>query len=87
MKKADFIALVASKSGLKKTEVEKVIEGITVVVRHNVLEMKDQIVLGELGTFKCKDSAARMGRNPSTGESVSIPARSKLVFQARKSTV
>ena len=85
MKKADFIALVASKSGLKKTEIERALEGITVVIRHNVMEMNDPIVLGDLGTFKRQDSKARIGRNPSDGSQVNIPARSKLVFKARKS--
>ena len=33
-----------------------------------------------LGTFSVKESAARTGRNPQTGETMQIPARKKLAF-------
>ena len=84
MKKADFIALVASNSGLKKTQVEEALDSIASVIRQQVMNNMDQIVLGDLGTFKRQDSKARIGRNPSDGSKVNIPARSKLVFKARK---
>jgi len=35
----------------------------------------------DLGTFKCKDTKARMARNPKTGAPVEVPSRRRLVFQ------
>jgi DNA-binding protein HU-beta len=43
-----------------------------------------KVVIRGFGTFKMKDSPARVGRNPRTGEAVEIPARSTLTFRAAK---
>ena len=39
-----------------------------------------EVPLPGLGKLKTKDRAARMGRNPRTGEAVTIPARRVVVF-------
>lgn len=43
-----------------------------------------KITVKDLGTFKRVLKAARVGRNPKTGESVQIPAKSVLTFKAPK---
>ena len=48
------------------------------------LKMGVDIKIGELGTFKLVDVAARMGRNPSNGEPVQIPAKRKVTFTTSK---
>jgi DNA-binding protein HU-beta len=40
----------------------------------------EKVLIPGLGTFAVKESAARTGRNPQTGESMQIPARKKLAF-------
>jgi len=43
--------------------------------------MKGQkVLIPGLGTFSVKESAARSGRNPQTGETIQISARKKLAF-------
>src|SRR5262245_48882195 len=46
---------------------------------------KDKVLkIPNLGTFKLRQSKARMGRNPQTGEPIKIPARRKVGFSAAK---
>jgi len=46
---------------------------------------KDKVLkIPNLGTFKLRQSKARMGRNPQTGEPIKIPARRKVGFTAAK---
>lgn len=40
----------------------------------------EKVLIPGLGTFAAKESSARTGRNPQTGESMQIPARKKLAF-------
>ena len=49
------------------------------------LKQGDSIRLPGIGTFKVVERAARMGRNPRTGEQISIPARRQVKFTASKS--
>ncbi len=44
----------------------------------------DAVNHGAFGRFKVKDSPARQGRNPATGESIEIAASRKLVFSPAK---
>lgn len=41
--------------------------------------------LDKIGILQVKDRAARMGRNPQTGEEIKIPASKKIAFRAAKS--
>jgi len=47
-----------------------------------VLDSEGKLVLDEVGTLKKRDRKARIGRNPQTGEPVSIPAKTVEVFNA-----
>jgi DNA-binding protein HU-beta len=44
----------------------------------------ERVTLKGFGTFEMRESAARQGRNPQTGEALTIPASSRLVFRAAK---
>jgi DNA-binding protein HU-beta len=43
-----------------------------------------RIRIGGFGIIQVKKRAARMGRNPATGEAISIPAKKKIAFRASK---
>ncbi|MDR3448163.1 MAG: HU family DNA-binding protein [Alphaproteobacteria bacterium] len=43
-----------------------------------------RIRIAGLGILQVKKRAARMGRNPATGETISIPAKKKIAFRAAK---
>ena len=55
---------------------------VDVVVRH--LKKGDRVRLGGLGILQVKKRAARMGRNPATGEAMKIKASKKVAFRAAK---
>lgn len=82
MNKAELIEAVAQNCCTKKeaqTAVESVFEAIK-----GSLKKKDQVAISGFGTFKVKETKARMGRNPKTGESIQIPAKKKIAFRASK---
>ncbi|MFO6463846.1 integration host factor subunit alpha [Jannaschia sp. KMU-145] len=41
----------------------------------------EQVKISGFGTFSCRDKAARVGRNPKTGEEAPIPPRRVLTFR------
>jgi len=46
---------------------------------------KDKVLkIPNLGTFKLRQTKARMGRNPQTGEPIKISAKRKVAFSASK---
>jgi DNA-binding protein HU-beta len=83
MNKAELIDCIADKSGLSKaaslSALEAVLEGIT-----ESLQNGDPVVLVNFGTFTIKRRAAREGRNPSTGEKITIKAAKVVGFKAGK---
>jgi len=55
---------------------------VGLVVKH--LKKGDRIRIGGLGILQVKKRAARMGRNPATGEAIRIKASKKVAFRAAK---
>ncbi|WP_299201911.1 HU family DNA-binding protein [uncultured Amphritea sp.] len=53
-------------------------------VLHTALSSGEAVTITGFGRFEVKERAARIGRNPKTGESVPIPAQSKPVFTPTK---
>jgi DNA-binding protein HU-beta len=57
-------------------------EMVDLVTRH--LKRGDKIRLNGLGMFQVRKRAARMGRNPATGEAIKIKASKKVAFRVAK---
>ena len=55
---------------------------VDIVVKH--LKKGDRIRIGGLGILQVRKRAARMGRNPATGEPIKIKASKKVAFRAAK---
>jgi DNA-binding protein HU-beta len=55
---------------------------IGMIVKH--LKKGDRIRIGGLGIFQVRKRAARIGRNPATGEAIKIKASKKVAFRATK---
>mgnify|MGYP002861223944 CR=1 FL=1 len=83
MKKSEFVALVAEKTGLSKKDTEKALNAALETITA-ALATGDRVQLVGFGTFETKDREARTGRNPSTGEPMEIPAARLPVFKAGK---
>ena len=83
MNKKELVAAIADKSGVKKTEAEKVLEAFTEVVA-DALKEGDKVALVGFGTFEVAERAAREGRNPRSGETMTIPASKNPKFKPGK---
>lgn len=83
MNKTDLISEVAAKTGMTKKDVEKVVAAFFDTVE-SVLKSGDKVQLIGFGTFEVRDRQARKGRNPQTGEEISIPAARVPAFKAGK---
>ena len=55
---------------------------VGLVTKH--LKKGDRIRIGGLGILQVRKRAARMGRNPATGEAIKIKASKKVAFRAAK---
>jgi len=74
MTQAQFFAAVADKAGLSKAQSKAVFAAVEEVVNKN-LKSAGKIPLGGLGAVKLQNRKARLGRNPATGETIKIPAK------------
>ena len=83
MNKAQFIAYLAPQFGDSKKEAARAIEVVFDAVVRNISKGED-VMINDFGKFKKVDRAARMGRNPFTGESIQIKASKKVRFLPAK---
>jgi len=84
MNKTDLIQLVAEKTALRKKDSEKAVNAVLEGIMDAVAAGEKVQLIG-FGTFEKRQRAAKMGRNPSTGEQIRIPATSVPAFKAGKS--
>ncbi len=80
MTKADLVEMVASKTGLTRSDVAAVVDEFLEAVK-KTLENGNNIEIRGFGTFKIKARKARKARNPRTGEEVPVPDRKVPVFK------
>lgn len=83
MNKAELVAAMAEKSGMKKAAAEMALEAFISTVEESVAA-KEPVRLIGFGTFEARERAKRKGKNPQTGKSITIPARTVPVFKAGK---
>jgi len=83
MTKSQTIAALAEKTGLSKKEVVAFLEALTEMAYAEV-KGPGEFVLPGIGKLVKKDRKARMGRNPATGEEISIPAKTVVKFRVAK---
>jgi len=81
--KAELVAVVAEKANMTKKDAERAINA-TVEAIQEALAKDDKVSLVGFGTFEVRRRAARKGRNPKTGEEISIEATRVPAFRAGK---
>lgn len=83
MNKTELIMEMAKETNLSKKDVEAVLKSFVDVVS---TELKDggKVQLVGFGTFEVSERAAREGRNPQTGEAMTIAASKSPKFKAGK---
>ena len=76
-------ASLAEDNELSKKQAEAILGGLVgQIVKH--LKKGERIRIGGLGILQVRKRAARMGRNPATGEAIQIKASKKIAFRPSK---
>lgn len=83
MNNSDLADRIAPSHGVSKADARKLVEGIFAAIVEAAVA-GDEIAINGFGKFKVKDSPAREGRNPATGEAMQIAASKKLGFAPAK---
>jgi integration host factor subunit alpha len=80
MTKADLVERIHTNTGFTKKESTDMLESVFSIMK-NTLEAGEKIKIACFGNFEVKQKKDRKGRNPQTGESITIEARRILSFK------
>lgn len=81
MTKADIIENVYERvGGFSKKEAAQIVEAVFDIIKVT-LEQGEKIKLSGFGNFVVRDKKSRIGRNPQTGDEITISARRVLTFK------
>ena len=83
MNKTELISAMSEKSELTKVDTEKSLKAFIDTVTDE-LKNGGKVQLVGFGTFEVGERAERQGRNPKTGEAITIPASKSPKFKAGK---
>ncbi|MBT6691459.1 HU family DNA-binding protein [Candidatus Parcubacteria bacterium] len=81
--KSQLLNVLAEKTGMSKKEVTAFMETFADLA-YSEVQGSGEFVIPGIGKLVKKDRAARMGRNPATGESIHIPAKTVVKFRVAK---
>lgn len=79
MNKQQLNDAVAEASGVSKADTARVLDALASVATED-LGLGNEVTLWGFGKFSVVDKAARQGRNPQTGEAITIAARRSVKF-------
>lgn len=83
MNNAELAVSLAADLGMTRSDARKAVDSVIAAIV-SAAAKGEEVSLGGLGRFKLKDSPAREGRNPATGEAIQIAASRKLTFVQAK---
>ena len=83
MNNSDLAEKLAAAQGISKADARKYVDATFAAIADAAGE-GDEVSLNGFGKFKVKETAAREGRNPSTGATIQIAASKKLTFAPAK---
>lgn len=83
MNKSELIEAIAQSADVPETVARRVLDS-TITVITDTLSRGDTVALVGFGTFAVKERASRAGRNPKTGEPMTIAASKLPTFKAGK---
>jgi DNA-binding protein HU-beta len=81
LSKSQIASILAEKVAITKKQSVQYLEALAELAYKNA---KNTFTLPGLGKLKLKNRAARVGRNPATGEQIQIPAKRVVKFQVAK---
>jgi integration host factor subunit alpha len=80
MTKADIVDQVVEKTGFSKKESLEMVELLFAEMKETFLA-SEKVKISGFGTFEVKQKASRVGRNPQTGEEITIEGRNILTYK------
>ncbi len=83
MSKSQLLAHLAEKTGKSKKEVGEMVEAL-VMAAYSETKSGGEFTIPGLGKLVKKHRAARQGRNPATGATIQIPAKTVVKFRVAK---
>jgi len=83
MNNSDLAEKLAAAQGISKADARKYVDAVFAAIA-DAAGTGDEVSLNGFGKFKVKETAAREGRNPSTGATIQIAASKKLTFAPAK---
>jgi DNA-binding protein HU-beta len=84
MNKSELINAIAGQGNLSKADASRSLDALIKTIE-TTLKAGDSITLVGFGTFAVKDRAERTGRNPQTGQEITIAAAKVPSFKPGKS--
>ncbi|WP_267471152.1 HU family DNA-binding protein [Buchnera aphidicola] len=84
MNKSQLIDAVSKKTNLSRTHIKCIVKTILTIIVDTLKDGKS-VQLAGFGTFKVNSRAARIGRNPQTGETIQISEKKIPTFTSGKS--
>ncbi|MBC7827405.1 MAG: HU family DNA-binding protein [Chitinophagaceae bacterium] len=80
MNKAQLIDAIAEKAGLTKADAKKSLDAF-VEATSEALKNGDRVALIGFGSFSVTSRSARSGRNPQSGQTITIPEKKVVKFK------
>jgi DNA-binding protein HU-beta len=80
VRKQDLVRSVAEETGQNESQATKAVNAVFTAIEQ-ALASGDEVTVSGFGSFKVVERSAREGRNPQTGESITIAARKSPVFR------
>jgi DNA-binding protein HU-beta len=81
MNKGELVEKLASECNLSKAAAEQVVNSTFSAIT-GAIKAGDKVTLVGFGTFSVSERSTREGRNPQTGETLTIPAKKVVKFKA-----
>jgi DNA-binding protein HU-beta len=81
--KKDLVTALAEQNHLSKRASQKMLDDLIILITKH-LKKGEKVKITGLGILQVRRRAARMGRNPATGEAIKIKASKKVAFRATK---
>lgn len=79
--KSQVVELVIERIGFTKNKSVDVVEQLLEIIKKS-LESGDDVLISNFGKFHVADKGKRKGRNPATGQAITLPARRVITFKA-----
>ena len=83
MNKSELVGAVSEKAEVSKKEADKVVNAVFESIGDSLAGGEKVQIIG-FGTFEVRQREAREGRNPATGNKITIPALKVPAFKAGK---